>query len=731
VHRFHPARESLSLKRLPASLGRRSFLKLAGATAAAVGLYPLLGGTRLAGAQESPVVKVLMEDLSLNANSLAAGSLNGVLSTPRGILLAAGRAGGEYASPVLTAQTPFTHIGLHWVAEEADGLSFEVRRSVDGQAWSEWEAVVLEAHTYEATGQETFGALIGADRAARVQFRTVFEGGGRQPLLQSATVTLINSVDGPTSQSLDASPIEPILTSGGSVYSRGEWGADEDLRFSGGSEIWHRMFLPVKKAAVHHTATTNNYTTLEGAKAEVRAIYAYHAVTLGWGDIGYNQLIDKWGNVYEGRHGRGAGSAREVLSPGVVAGHALNFNYGSFGSAYLGTCTKAGEGAKPGVALSTAARTSLVDVLAWECDRHDIDPEGVSDYLLSNDAWDRGQPNIGGHRDCAGNSTICPGGYIYDQLPSLRVDVAARIASRKTETASLMPPSVDTVPVNSVGALEFSWSGTGTGFQILLEGWRRQPGGSEDLDYLCGFDSNGDGSSDIEPYPDWDPDETDHAMTFGELFNQFAPPGTVPSPGHYTFHVVAVEGSAVSYRREHTLLVTAAVNSSPTVQIDSPASNATFESGSSILFAGSASDPEDGDLTADLVWTSSKDGQIGTGGSFSAILSDGDHVVTATVTDSAGASGSKSVSIKIGSASTAITLSATGYKVQGLQKADLEWTGADMVDVWRSANGGSPKRVASGATSPYTDHINVRGGGSYTYYVESGSLVSNEVTVAF
>jgi hypothetical protein len=31
----------------------------------------------------------------------------------------------------------------------------------------------------------------------------------------------------------------------------------------------------------------------------------------------------------------------------------------------------------------------------------------------------------------------------------------------------------------------------------------------------------------------------------------------------------------------------------------------------------------------------------------------------------------------------------------------------------------------------YTDNIGARGGGSYTYRVESGALVSNEVTVTF
>jgi len=81
-------------------------------------------------------------------------------------------------------------------------------------------------------------------------------------------------------------------------------------------------------------------------------------------------------------------------------------------------------------------------------------------------------------------------------------------------------------------------------------------------------------------------------------------------------------------------------NDPPAVTISSPADGASYDSGTSIAFAGSASDTEDGDLTGSLVWTSNLDGQIGTGGSFSAVLSDGTHTIVADVTDSGGNTGS-------------------------------------------------------------------------------------------
>jgi len=90
------------------------------------------------------------------------------------------------------------------------------------------------------------------------------------------------------------------------------------------------------------------------------------------------------------------------------------------------------------------------------------------------------------------------------------------------------------------------------------------------------------------------------------------------------------------------------VNDPPIVSITSPDDGSTFDSGATILFEGTASDTEDSDLTESLVWTSSIDDQIGTGGSFSAVLSDGTHTITASVTDSGGKTGSDSISITVG-----------------------------------------------------------------------------------
>ena len=95
------------------------------------------------------------------------------------------------------------------------------------------------------------------------------------------------------------------------------------------------------------------------------------------------------------------------------------------------------------------------------------------------------------------------------------------------------------------------------------------------------------------------------------------------------------------------ITVTVLANVPPAVTVSSPANGASFTEGTSVAFAASATDTEDGDLTASLSWTSSLDGAIGTGGGFSAVLSVGAHTITASVTDSGSLSGSDVVSVTV------------------------------------------------------------------------------------
>lgn len=150
-----------------------------------------------------------------------------------------------------------------------------------------------------------------------------------------------------------------------------------------------------------------------------------------------------------------------------------------------------------------------------------------------------------------------------------------------------------------------------------------------------------------------DPDGTiaSHVWDFGDGSG-----ASVEDPGPYTY------GDTGSYKVTYrvtdndgassplaSVLVRVVLNQSPTATISSPADQATYAPGVPVTFSGSGADHEDGALTgASLVWTSSRDGQIGSGASFTrADLSEGTHTINLTATDSEGASGAANVSIKV------------------------------------------------------------------------------------
>ncbi len=175
-------------------------------------------------------------------------------------------------------------------------------------------------------------------------------------------------------------------------------------------------------------------------------------------------------------------------------------------------------------------------------------------------------------------------------------------------------------------------------------------------------------------------------------------------------------------------IVVSPPNTPPSVTITAPVSGSTMKLGTSVTFTGSASDQQDGNVSASLVWVSSKQGSIGTGGSFQrSNLQVGTHVVTATAIDSAQLTGSAQVTVTV----VNITLTARAYKLKGVRKVDLTWGGAiPPVDVYRN----NLRLTTTTNNGFYTDTIAGKGGGSFGYKVcNSGSttVCSNTVTVTF
>ena len=127
-------------------------------------------------------------------------------------------------------------------------------------------------------------------------------------------------------------------------------------------------------------------------------------------------------------------------------------------------------------------------------------------------------------------------------------------------------------------------------------------------------------------------------------------------------------------------------NTAPTVSITAPTNGTTVTEGDSLSFSGNASDAEDGSLTTSLFWTSSSDGAIGSGGSFStSTLSVGSHTITASVTDSGGLGGSDSVGVTVLSSvdnppTVTVTAPADGTSVTEGDTVNFTGTATDLED---------------------------------------------------
>ena len=205
-----------------------------------------------------------------------------------------------------------------------------------------------------------------------------------------------------------SAPAEPAWAPRPHLYTRKDWGADNSWR--NGKPVYLRM---LKQVHVHHTATGNRYSRAD-VPGLIRGMYRYHTKTLGWFDIGYNFLVDRFGRAWVGR----SGGPRRL----VRGAHTLGFNHGSVGVAVIGNLDSREPWGK--------AVTKLRRLAAWKLDSRDRWAVGMVWVRSSgSDNYRDGQrvrlPAIDGHRDT--NDTACPGQHLYDRLPGIRRRTQARM----------------------------------------------------------------------------------------------------------------------------------------------------------------------------------------------------------------------------------------------------------------------------------------------------------------
>ena len=123
-------------------------------------------------------------------------------------------------------------------------------------------------------------------------------------------------------------------------------------------------------------------------------------------------------------------------------------------------------------------------------------------------------------------------------------------------------------------------------------------------------------------------------------------PATLTTLGAHVITATSTDQGAESGSSSVTITVVA--NTAPVVGISSPLDSSTHFEGAPVPLTGSSQDAEDGDISAGLVWTSDRDGALGTGASLPATLTTlGSHVITATSTDQGTLVGSASVTIVV------------------------------------------------------------------------------------
>lgn len=151
-----------------------------------------------------------------------------------------------------------------------------------------------------------------------------------------------------------------------------------------------------------------------------------------WGDIGYNYIIDPYGNIYEGRAGMN----------GVQGTHAT-YNSNTIGISLLGNFTNQ--------APTQAALDAVAKLTAYLSDLNDIPLTWRTSYNVSNPA-----SGIYPHRALA--STSCPGNKFVDVLPQV-VATASSIKNSNSALHEMMQGYKATANIGEIntikGAKEF------------------------------------------------------------------------------------------------------------------------------------------------------------------------------------------------------------------------------------------------------------------------------------
>ncbi|HEX6460169.1 MAG TPA: N-acetylmuramoyl-L-alanine amidase [Thermoleophilaceae bacterium] len=344
-----------------------------------------------------PTLLLLVLALLLPA---AAQAAPGVRTAQFGMDVTAGAVGaraasGGFLTRPLRAPRRYDLVGATW-RRGSGALWLRGRRA--GGRWSGWVRLSESEEKSRAAGHSTEPVWAGGKDF--VQLR------GARPL-SGLHLSFVNA-HVPAARASAVRKAQVALPTGGqlAVTPRAAWGASRcKPRKTAG-------YGRVDLAFVHHTETLNGYSRSESPSV-VLGVCLFHRNVNRWDDIGYDFLVDRYGQVFEGR----AGGIEEP----VIGAQAGGFNSFSTGIAAIGDFRFS--------RFSSAGINSLARLLAWKLSLNGIPAVGT---VLEKSgggiftAYPKGAPvtlnRISGHRDA--DQTACPGNALYRQLPALRQQVA-------------------------------------------------------------------------------------------------------------------------------------------------------------------------------------------------------------------------------------------------------------------------------------------------------------------
>jgi hypothetical protein len=361
---------------------------------------------------------------------------------------------GWRTSGVIEAPRRFDLVGLVW--DRGSDAEAQLRARRRGGRWTRWVAL----HPAGDHGPDRGRAPAGTDPAfvgAADEFQLRLRGAPRA--LRARFVRALPTAR--LSTRLHRRARTAQVGSLPAIIPRAAWGADSVPPREA------PLYGEVQIAFVHHTVTANDYGP-EDSAAIVLGIARYHRNSNGWNDIGYNFLVDKYGQVFEGRAGG--------IDQAVVGAQAQGYNSVSTGIACLGDFTA--------IAQTPQAMDVLARLIGWKLSVHAVPTQGLVTVTSAGGPSNRyplGAPvtfeRISGHRD--GDSTACPGDVLYSQLAQLRTAAAGFAGPSAGLTLSAAREVRGIKPSAVSGYLRFLDGSPAAGAQIAVEYLRAGSGVAE------------------------------------------------------------------------------------------------------------------------------------------------------------------------------------------------------------------------------------------------------------